>query len=144
MAIAFEKQSDGDMTIGLATVALADMVGLMGLGMPLKAAMGRAGGAAGVTVFQATSYMHRSGCKLEHLDKISTLCRNNAAKKAYKLAGIGNPEKEIDGDLPTDPSGGVLCTNAIGASAMERVAECALQIMGKARNIRCRMTYIML
>ena len=272
MAIAFEKQSDGDTTIGLSSVALGDVAGLLGLGVPMDAIMGimgvgKAGGAAGVTVFQATSYMHRSGCKMEHFDKISALCRNNAAKnryahlrkfagitpediaktemtmfplrlghicpatdgacamiytteenarkicdrpawvkscasgsdestvfglmgagtptvdpaeqracklaakKAYKLAGIGNPEKEIDvaelyqpfahqqllwfercflcketeapkalddgvmeidGDLPTDPSGGCLCTNAIGATAMERVAEAALQIMGKA------------
>jgi acetyl-CoA C-acetyltransferase len=247
----------------------------MRVGVSLWAAMGimgvgKAGGAAGVTVFQATSYMHRSGCKLEHLDKVSALCRNNAAKnpyahlkqpgitpedvaktpmviyplrfghicprsdgacamiftteekarkmcdrpawikscasgsdecsviglfgagfanvdpseqrgckvaakKAYKLAGISNPEKEIDlteiyqpfssqhllfyerlflckeggapkalddgvmeidGDLPADPSGGTLCTNAIGASAMERVAYCALQIMGKAGDFQ--------
>jgi len=223
------------------------------------------GGATAIAVFQASSYMYRSGCTIEHFDKVSALCRNNAAKnpyahikqpgitpedvaktpmvtyplrfghicpasdgacamiftteekarkmcdrpawvkgcasgsdectpiglfgsgvyvdpaeqracklaakKAYKLAGISNPEKEIDvveiyqpfasqqllfferlflckegkapkalddgvmeidGDLPTDPSGGVLCTNAIGSTAMERVGECALQIMGKA------------
>ncbi len=41
-------------------------------------------------------------------------------------------ETEIDGRIPIDPSGGVLSTNAIGSSAMQRVAECALQIMGKA------------
>jgi acetyl-CoA C-acetyltransferase len=38
----------------------------------------------------------------------------------------------MDGELPVNPSGGVLCTNPIGASAMIRVAEAALQIMGKA------------
>jgi acetyl-CoA C-acetyltransferase len=37
----------------------------------------------------------------------------------------------LDGDLPVCPSGGVISTNAIGASAMERVAECAMQIMGR-------------
>lgn len=40
----------------------------------------------------------------------------------------------LDGDLPVNCSGGVISTNAIGASAMERVAEAALQIMGKAGN----------
>lgn len=40
----------------------------------------------------------------------------------------------LDGDLPVNCSGGVNSTNAIGASAMERVAEAALQIMGKAGN----------
>ena len=39
---------------------------------------------------------------------------------------------EMDGELPVCPSGGVISTNAIGASALERIAEAALQIMGKA------------
>ena len=43
-------------------------------------------------------------------------------------------QTEIDGALPICPSGGVLSTNAIGSSAMQRVAECALQIMGKAKK----------
>ncbi|MFH1349324.1 MAG: hypothetical protein ABII26_00140 [Pseudomonadota bacterium] len=36
------------------------------------------------------------------------------------------------GELPCDPSGGVLCTNPIGASGLIRVAEAAMQITGKA------------
>lgn len=39
---------------------------------------------------------------------------------------------EIDGKLPINPSGGVLSTNTIGATAMMRQAEAALQVMGKA------------
>lgn len=39
-----------------------------------------------------------------------------------------------NGELPINSSGGVNSTNAIGASAMERPAEAALQIMGKAGN----------
>ncbi len=39
-----------------------------------------------------------------------------------------------NGDLPVNCSGGVNSTNAIGASGLERVAEAALQIMGKAGN----------
>jgi len=93
-----------------------------------------------------------------------------AAEKAFAMAGIKNPKKEIDmaelyngfahqslmwleklglckegeahklldkgaldidGELPTNASGGVFSTNAIGASAMNRPAECALQIMRK-------------
>lgn len=38
----------------------------------------------------------------------------------------------MDGQLPVCPSGGVLSTNAIGASGLVRVAEAALQVMGKA------------
>lgn len=40
----------------------------------------------------------------------------------------------LHGELPINCSGGVNSTNAIGASAMERPAEAALQIMGKASN----------
>jgi len=40
----------------------------------------------------------------------------------------------LNGELPVNCSGGVNSTNAIGASAMERPAEAALQIMGKASN----------
>jgi acetyl-CoA C-acetyltransferase len=36
------------------------------------------------------------------------------------------------GELPCDPSGGVLCTNPIGASGLIRLAEAALQVTGKA------------
>jgi len=40
----------------------------------------------------------------------------------------------MGGELPINPSGGVLSTNAIGATALQRVAEAALQIMGKAEK----------
>lgn len=39
---------------------------------------------------------------------------------------------ELDGDLPVNPSGGVLSTNPIGASGMIRFAEAALQVRGRA------------
>src|SRR6476659_6936984 len=38
----------------------------------------------------------------------------------------------LEGDLPINPSGGVLCTNPIGASGMLRFAEAALQVRGEA------------
>jgi len=38
----------------------------------------------------------------------------------------------VDGPFPVNPSGGVIASNPIGATAMVRVAEAALQIMGKA------------
>ena len=93
------------------------------------------------------------------------------APRAYALAGIENPQKEvqmcevydgfahqelmwpeklllvdnackaidegrlaIDGEMPVNPSGGVVSTNAIGASALVRVAEAALQVMGVAEG----------
>jgi acetyl-CoA C-acetyltransferase len=39
---------------------------------------------------------------------------------------------EMDGALPVNPSGGVLSTNPVGATALIRVAEAALQVMGEA------------
>jgi len=38
----------------------------------------------------------------------------------------------MDGKLPVNPSGGVICTNPIGATGLIRIAEAALQVMGKA------------
>jgi acetyl-CoA C-acetyltransferase len=38
----------------------------------------------------------------------------------------------VDGRLPVNPSGGVLCSNPIGASGLLRFAEAAMQVMGRA------------
>lgn len=272
IAIAFEKQSDGNTTMGLNTVALADIAPMLLYGADPTLLVSMGGGAIGAVAYQATSYMKSSGCTTHHLDKVAAMCRDNAAKnpyahlqepgitpedvaktkmmeyplrfghccpatdgacamiltngekakkitdrpayiksctscsdegavfglygggtantdpcaqegciiaarEAYKLAGIEDPAREIDvaepyapfanqllmfyerlllceeggapavldtgsmeldGDLPVCPSGGVISTNAIGASAMERVAECALQIMGKAGEHQVR------
>ena len=43
----------------------------------------------------------------------------------------GNSEF-MDGELPINPSGGVLSTNCIGATGLIRIGEAALQVMGKA------------
>ncbi len=94
-----------------------------------------------------------------------------AAKKAYQMAGIANPRKEIhlvelsdyysyqeplwlegmgfckrgeggkmvergitaiNGELPVNPSGGVLSGNPVTVAGTIRVAEAALQLMGQA------------
>ena len=39
---------------------------------------------------------------------------------------------DMDGDLPVNPSGGVMSSNPIGATGLLRVGEGAIQIMGKA------------
>ena len=57
------------------------------------------------------------------------LFEETTAPKMYKT-GVTS----LKGELPINCSGGVNATNAIGASAMERPAEAALQIMGKADN----------
>jgi acetyl-CoA C-acetyltransferase len=50
--------------------------------------------------------------------------------EGWKLTERGTTA--LDGDLPVNPSGGVLCTNPIGASGMLRFAEAALQVRGQA------------
>lgn len=52
--------------------------------------------------------------------------------EGWKLTEAG--VTALDGDLPINPSGGVLCTNPIGASGMLRFAEAALQVRGMAGN----------
>ncbi|MFC1822185.1 thiolase family protein [Thermodesulfobacteriota bacterium] len=41
---------------------------------------------------------------------------------------------DMDGELPINPSGGVISTNCIGATGLLRVAEIALQLMGRAEK----------
>jgi acetyl-CoA C-acetyltransferase len=45
---------------------------------------------------------------------------------------IDRGDQKIGAHLPINPSGGVLCTNPIGASGMLRLGEAALQVMGRA------------
>jgi acetyl-CoA C-acetyltransferase len=51
------------------------------------------------------------------------LCERNGAGKL-----IDEGATALDGYIPVNPSGGVVCTNAIGASAMQRFAEAAIQV----------------
>ena len=41
---------------------------------------------------------------------------------------------EMGGELPINPSGGVIATNPIGATGLIRIGEAALQVMGKAEK----------
>ncbi len=67
-------------------------------------------------------FAHQSLMWLEKLG----CCKEGEAHKMLDAGALN-----LDGELPTNASGGVFSTNAIGASAMNRPAECALQIMGK-------------
>ncbi|HXG30501.1 MAG TPA: thiolase family protein, partial [Thermodesulfobacteriota bacterium] len=51
-------------------------------------------------------------------------------------SGICNEDGvfEMDGKIPVNPSGGVLAANPISATALARVAEAALQVMGRAEE----------
>jgi acetyl-CoA C-acetyltransferase len=50
--------------------------------------------------------------------------------EGWKLTESG--ATAMDGDLPVNCSGGVLCSNPIGASGMLRFAEAAMQVRGQA------------
>jgi len=52
------------------------------------------------------------------------------AGQGWKLTEAG--VTELRGRLPVNPSGGVLCSNPIGASGLLRFAEAAMQVMGRA------------
>ncbi len=54
------------------------------------------------------------------------------AKRGEGPKLIASGATNMGGELPINPSGGVLSSNPIGATGLQRVAECALQIMGKA------------
>ncbi|MGK5546552.1 thiolase domain-containing protein [Streptomyces sp. URMC 127] len=53
-----------------------------------------------------------------------------AEGEGWKLTASG--ATEMGGELPVNPSGGVLSTNPIGASGLIRFAEAALQVRGRA------------
>jgi acetyl-CoA C-acetyltransferase len=50
---------------------------------------------------------------------------------------VADGHTDMGGKIPVNPSGGVISTNCIGATALLRVAEAAIQVMGKggARQI---------
>lgn len=48
------------------------------------------------------------------------------------VPGMREGRFNLRGDLPVNPSGGTLCTNAIAVTAMARVAEAALQVWNRA------------
>jgi len=53
------------------------------------------------------------------------------AKRGEGPRLIASGATNMGGELPINPSGGVLSSNPIGATGLQRVAECAIQIMGK-------------
>jgi acetyl-CoA C-acetyltransferase len=56
------------------------------------------------------------------------------------LKMVENDEIAIEGSFPVNPSGGVIASNPIGATAMVRVGEAALQIMGQAGTHQVKKT----
>jgi acetyl-CoA C-acetyltransferase len=53
-----------------------------------------------------------------------------ALGEGWKMTDTG--ATAMDGDMPINASGGVMCSNPIGASGMLRFAEAAMQVRGQA------------
>jgi acetyl-CoA C-acetyltransferase len=64
--------------------------------------------------------------------EIDWTCLFLGLERETVLNMIEKGEFEIEGSFPINPSGGVVSTNPIGATALIRVAEAALQIRGDA------------
>ena len=76
----------------------------------------------------AELYLPVSTCGVKWMDSLWFCDKGKAPELVRK--GLTN----MDGELPVNPSGGVISTNPIGATAMIRVGEAAWQIMGRAGN----------
>lgn len=125
----------------------------------------------GVAHCSETYYMGDRMGEGNEADHADAYALSRAFQRAYAMAGITNPEREVDvaelyapfsnteyhsieaaglakigqsvaalaegqfdlgGRVPVNPSGGVLCANAIAVTAMVRVIEIAQQLWGKA------------
>lgn len=125
----------------------------------------------GVGHCSETYYMGDRMGEGQTADHADAYALGKACDRAYRMAGVRDPQKQIDvaelyapfsnteyhsieaaglaevgssvpqvnegrfsigGEIPVNPSGGVLCANAIAVTAMIRVAEIALQVAGRA------------
>ena len=74
----------------------------------------------------AELYIPASTCGVKWMDSFG-FCDHGGAPELIRKGTF-----EMDGQLPINPSGGVISCNPIGATALLRVAEAAWQIMGKS------------
>jgi acetyl-CoA C-acetyltransferase len=126
LAVAWEKHSDSKeagATTGLMHVGMANLFHALTYGLSLKnlIATTAVGAAAGVAVYQARFYMHRSGCRQEHLDMVAAKARRNAAKNPYAHLQWPNcrPEDIAKTELIAFPFRyGHVCPASDGASAI--------------------------
>ncbi|MDD5748884.1 MAG: thiolase family protein [Actinomycetota bacterium] len=74
----------------------------------------------------AELYLPSSVTGVKWMDSL-WLCERGGAPKLIRSGAT-----HLDGEFPVNPSGGVIATNPIGATALIRVGEAAWQIMGRA------------
>ncbi len=102
MAIAWEKQDEGDSQVGLAGIVLPEALSLFHFGPEMQEDKGGGmgalggGGSIGGASYQAMSYLTKSHGSIEHIDKVAALLRSNAAKNPYAhLRQPGCTEEDI-------------------------------------------------
>lgn len=131
LSVAWEKHSDSaeaGATTGLAHVGLGNLFFALMYGLSLKnlIATQAVGAAAGVAVYQARFYMHRSGCGIEHLDMVAAKNRRNAALNPYAHLQWPNcqPEDIAKTEIIAWPFRyGHVCPASDGASAFVVASE---------------------
>jgi acetyl-CoA C-acetyltransferase len=123
LAIAFEQQSQGDTSVGLANVAYGEVALLNHLGLTYDQ-VGRllsAGAAIGVAAYQATNYMRKTKITEEDLARVVVQNRHNAAKTWW--AHLKMPDLTIEQVLDTPYISyplryGMVCPASDGACAV--------------------------
>ena len=123
LAIAFEQQSQGDTSVGLANVAYGEVSLLNYLGLTYDQ-VGRllsAGAAIGVAAYQATNYMHKTKITEEDLARVVVQNRRNAAKTWWAHLKMPNltVEQVLDTPYISFPLRyGMVCPASDGACAV--------------------------
>ena len=123
LAVAYEQQSQGDTSVGLANVAYGEITMLTHLGLSYDQ-VGRllsAGAAIGVAAYQATNYMRKTKITEEDLARVVVQNRHNAAKTWW--AHLKMPDLTIEQVLDTPYISyplryGMVCPASDGACAV--------------------------
>ena len=123
LAVAFEQQSIGDTSVGLASVAYGEISILNTLGIPYDqlSRLLSAGAAIGVAAYQATNYMRKTHITEEDLARVVVQNRRNAAKTWWTHLKMPNLtiEEVIDTPYISFPLRyGMVCPASDGACAM--------------------------
>jgi len=123
LAVAFEQQSIGDTSVGLASVAYGEISILNTLGIPYDqlSRLLSAGAAIGVAAYQATNYMRKTHITEEDLARVVVQNRHNAAKTWWSHLKMPNLtiEEVIDTPYISFPLRyGMVCPASDGACAM--------------------------
>ena len=123
LAIAFEQQSQGDTSVGLASVAYGEIsiLNTMGATYDHLTRLLSGGAAIGAAAYQATTYMNKTNITEEDLARVVVQNRQNAAKTWW--AHLKMPDLTIEQVLDTPYIQyplryGMVCPASDGACAM--------------------------